>query len=81
MTVVKGTTRDGKAFRPSQWASMLVHGIDNHDGKICIEVCPVDGKCIRICSSLDGTDEHSRLIQFAIDNDLTVVGDEDDEDD
>ena len=70
--VIKGTTRDGQKFRPSQWAEMMVHGAETHDGKICIEVCPVKGKCIRICKSIDGSDESERLLQFALDNNLEI---------
>ena len=71
--VIKGKTRDGQKFRPSQWAQMLVHGAETHDGRICIEVCPADGSpCIRVCKTLDGTEEAERLLEFAKSNNLEI---------
>ena len=70
---IKGITNKGNKFRPSSWAEMLVHGVETHDNKICIEICELDGKCVRICKSLDGSEEAERLLQFARDNDLVIV--------
>ena len=70
---IKGITKDGKVFRPSIWAEALVQGAETHGNRICVEVCEVDGKCIRICKSIDGSEEAERLLQFARDNDLVIV--------
>jgi len=64
--IIKGITKDGEKFRPSQWTSMLVEGLEDTSCRIIV--------CEGVsCIELDMSCAHAkRFLEFAKENELTV---------
>ena len=64
--IIRGVTKEGSKFRPSQWAGMLVEGLDNTSCRISI--------CEGVsCIEVDMSCEHAeRFLKFAEDNNLEI---------
>jgi len=84
--IIKGITKDGKKFRPNDWAQRLcsIFGEFGSDKKFryCISlrpVCDKDGNC---CVYLDDvlvskeSEMYKQILKFIEDNDLELVEEE-----
>jgi hypothetical protein len=80
--VIRGITRQGRTFRPSDWADRLASVLSHvsHDNRLhySTRLCPVtrDGvRCVIIQRNLETEDPRvfKFLLDFARDNDLEVL--------
>ncbi len=80
--VIRGVTRQGRTFRPSDWADRLASILSHvgHDNRLhySVQLCPVTRtgvRCVVIQRSLEAEDPRvfKFLLDFARENDLEIL--------
>ena len=79
--ILHGLTKEGRKFRPSDWAERLCGAVASYDKNRritfhpCVALASIDGiKCVVIDASLEQDDEmlFGFLIDFATENNLQI---------